>query len=253
MAHGHEEFVSMEQMQARLDDELARERKAKTRNIVLGIVLIVGVWWYMGWIYSNLGQMMDEGEMASMLGDYAEVEVLPKARPLVRDFLLEEVPRGVEDISRAAVARLPQLRAEMLSAFTAPLDAELAALDERMTSEMRRELAASRPRIERVLAALPDDQKREQMADELAALFRTYYSFQSREMVREFRLELASAERHLRMLLLTPPDALSPSQARRQELVYLALATLESTFAGDGASIVDVLLSVATEGLDDEE
>ncbi|NJB67443.1 hypothetical protein GGQ74_001083 [Desulfobaculum xiamenense] len=252
MTYEHDRIISMDQLQSVLDGEVRRERRARNRNMVLGVLVFVGLWWYLGWIHSNLAQMMDEGELAALLGDYAEAELLPKAKPVLEEFLLERVPAGVDEMSRAAVAELPELRKEMLQAFALPIEAELAELDERMAEEIGRELADSRPRIERILRNLPEDERRQQMAEELAALFRTHYTVQSREMVRDFRRDLGAAESRIRHLLTSPPSELTPDQRQRRELILLAMATAESTFAGEGSSIIDVLLTAIYEGMASE-
>lgn len=252
MAHEQFDIVSMDQMQSVLDGEVRRERRAKSRNLILGLVLVVGVWWYLGWVYGNLGEVLDESGLASMLGDYTEAEMLPAARPLIKNFLLEDVPQGVDDMSKAAVAQLPQLRKEMLAAFAAPIDEELAKLDERLAEDLRVELIASRPRIERIIIGLPQEKQRDLMADQIAGEFRAFYSMHSREMVREFNSELALVEAKLRHILTAPPSTLTPDQLHRRQLILLGMATAQSTFAGEGAGFIEVLLNAIYKGLDKE-
>lgn len=240
---------NLQAMQGLLQDELKRVNRSRTMTLVIGIVLILGVILYLNWVRSGLREVQDPYFLSKMIQVQVERNVMPQIGPKVREFMLEELPVAFDALTQSSIEGLPRIREQFVSALSEPLNNALRELDREMDIRITQSMDASESRIKAAIAGLPQEEQKQALAREIAAIFREEYSYEARNAVRDFQSGLHGFSRDLTFLMSTEDAQLSPAQRKRKELVLLAAANLEALVTGEGGQVADELINLISNQL----
>jgi len=218
----------IEQLQARarnlrhvLSHQLEQSRKKHRNLLVVGILLVVVSMAALGNV-TRLTFALD-AETLTEIGR-AEVERnLPASRQSLQSYLESEAPRIAEAVVSGISSSIPSLRPLLLEQITDHTQALTAELEQRLISEMRATIAASRAQIDQEMPSAGDVEKVGRLVDVVAARFQENAENAFDALYPEYSAEMERVLAFLERLRTTPESELTAKERIQKEIIQTIL------------------------------
>jgi hypothetical protein len=115
-------YVELNNLEAKLDGEIAHLKRQKTINLIIGAVLVVIIFGYFYFMSIKVKSLMEPQEIASMASQRV-VSYLPNARATLEETARKEVPLLVDNlINKLLKESIPEARAQIKTLIISTAD-----------------------------------------------------------------------------------------------------------------------------------